>query len=308
MSSYTKKHSAGKKLVAYVRITRPVVKWLLPILAVTSGAIMALGRLPVGGEWTLLLIAILIFGPLVQGVSIRSVNDLFDYEVDKKNRKNDQFRDFRPLVDGVLTKHEVATFAFFGHVLAVLGAFLLLNKTAGTILTLTLVGSWAYSVPPLRLRNTFWTQNALIGLFYCVGFHLAGWSLFRSWQAAPFQIYPWLFMAGFFGSIAKDFSDVEADKAKGVKTLPVLIGPETAARIFKIFYSLIYLFVGLTSYLSGFPSNATIISFLFFIPSYFVGREIEKSWRERGQFLMSVAIVLYLFWLILFSLAYIRVI
>jgi len=299
-----KKRHIKKKVVSYVSITRPFVKWLLPIFSVMGGSIMALGRLPTGGEWTLVLIALLIFGPLTQGIAIRSVNDLFDHKTDMKRRKNDRFRNFRPLVYGGLTRHEVATFAFFGHAVAVLAAFIFLNKVAGTILVLTLIGSWIYSAPPMRLRRIFWTQNALIGLFYCVGFYLVGWSLFGNWQAAPFQIFPWLFMAGFFGSVLKDFSDIAEDKAHGIKTLPVLVGPRKAAKIVKIGYTLTYFLIGITSYLSGFPVDTVTLSFLFIIPAYLVGHEIERNWKERGQVLMAIGILSYLFWLLLFSLIY----
>ena len=96
-----------------------------------------------------------------------------------------------------------------------------------------LVLAWAYSAPPLRLKLNGWWGNAACGLSYeglawvtgaavMVGGAMPGW---RSLLLAL------LYSIGAHGIMTlNDFKAIEGDRRMGVRSLPVQLGVQGAAR------------------------------------------------------------------------------
>lgn len=149
-----------------------------------------------------------------------SINDLFDERGDRMTGAR------RPLVEGTVTRTEVALHA------VVMGAAALLlslnvKYSAFLLIALALAVSLFYSAPPLRLKRLPIVGTLSLGaasLLAC----LVGFSAFAEERAVA--LFPpklaWLIVLSFgLGFAAKDLKDVEGDRATGVVTLPVLLGP-----------------------------------------------------------------------------------
>lgn len=148
------------------------------------------------------------------------VNDLFDEPGDRLIGAH------RPLVLGAVTRKEVAL-----HSTALAGAALLLalnvKYSAFLAMALALTASLFYSAPPLRLKRIPIVGTLTLGVASLLSC-LVGFSAFA--EERVFALFPsrlaWLVVLSFgLGFAAKDLKDVEGDRATGVLTLPVLLGP-----------------------------------------------------------------------------------
>jgi 4-hydroxybenzoate polyprenyltransferase/Flp pilus assembly protein TadD len=149
-----------------------------------------------------------------------ALNDVFDREGDRLTETG------RPLVSGALSPRDLTGQAVVFSLAALL---LALNVKYSTFLfmVLALAASYAYSAPPLRLKRFPVVSGLTLGvvsLLTC----LVGFSLFAEERALA--LFPprlgWVIVLAFgLGFAAKDLKDVEGDRATGVWTLPVLLGP-----------------------------------------------------------------------------------
>jgi chlorophyll synthase len=113
---------------------------------------------------------------------------------------------------------------------------LLLATTLGTWgFVAAIVGlalAWAYSAPPIRLKQNGWWGNAACGLCYeglpwFTGAAVMGASM-PDWRIVVIAL---LYSVGAHGIMTlNDFKSVEGDKRMGIDSLPVLLGVSNAAR------------------------------------------------------------------------------
>ena len=169
-----------------------------------------------------------------------AVNDLFDEEGDRITDEK------RPLVDGTLTRHDLTRQAIVFSAAALLFA---LNVKYQTFLfvVLALIVSFAYSVPPLRLKRFPLVSSLTLGLVSLTAC-LVGFSVYAEERALP--LFPaalaWVIVLSFgLGFAAKDLKDIDGDRATGVWTLPVLLGPTAGRVIAAVLVFLGYLSVAL---------------------------------------------------------------
>jgi chlorophyll synthase len=93
--------------------------------------------------------------------------------------------------------------------------------------------AWAYSAPPLRLKQNGWWGNGAVGLCY------EGLPWFTGAAAMLAGVPPWpvvalalLYAAGAHGIMTlNDFKAIEGDTRMGVRSLPVQLGVQGAARV-----------------------------------------------------------------------------
>lgn len=100
----------------------------------------------------------------------------------------------------------------------------------------TLLGvalAWAYSAPPLRLKTNGWWGNLACGLAY----ESLPWITAAAVLSAAAPTPAVLAIAILYGLAAhgimtlNDFKAIEGDRLSGVRSLPVQLGAERAARI-----------------------------------------------------------------------------
>ena len=99
---------------------------------------------------------------------------------------------------------------------------------------LGLLLAWAYSAPPLRLKENGWWGNAACGISYEGIAWITGAAVMAGGAMPGGQslILAALYSAGTHGIMTlNDFKAIEGDKQMGVRSLPVQLGVDRAAQV-----------------------------------------------------------------------------
>lgn len=174
----------------------------------------------------LFLFGILLTGPLVCGAS-QIINDWHDREVDALNEPN------RPIPSGRVSEKAALRFAFLWSLLAQLWSFSL-GPWVAAATALGLLLAWAYSAPPLRLKQNGWWGNLSVAVSYEGLAWITGAAIVIGGQlpGSTVLVIAALYSLGAHGIMTlNDFKAIEGDIAVGIKTLPVQLGASRAARL-----------------------------------------------------------------------------
>jgi len=205
-----------------LRLIKPIT-WFPPIWAYLCGSISA--GVPLSGNWAMVLLGMVLAGPIVCGMS-QAANDWCDRHVDAVNEPD------RPIPSGRIPGRwglwiALAMTALSLWVGSLLGTWGFWATVAGVI------AAWAYSAEPIRLKRSGWWGPALVGLSYEGLPWFTGAAVLL--QAAPRSevvIIALLYAFGAHGIMTlNDFKALEGDRQHGVRSLPVVLGPEVAAKI-----------------------------------------------------------------------------
>jgi chlorophyll/bacteriochlorophyll a synthase len=167
----------------------------------------------------------LLAGPLVCASS-QAVNDWFDREVDAINEPQ------RPIPSGRMPGRWGLGIAILWTALSALVAALLgpWGFAAGVV---GLMLAWAYSAPPLRLKQNGWWGNAACGLCYEGLAWVTGAAVMAggAMPEARSLALALLYSVSAHGIMTlNDFKSVEGDRQMGIASLPVQLGVDAAAR------------------------------------------------------------------------------
>lgn len=206
-----------------LELLKPIT-WFAPMWAFMCGVVSS-GFYITGTSWLLLVAGVLLSGPLVCGTS-QAVNDWYDRHVDAINEPN------RPIPSGRIPGR-------WGLYIAI--AWTLLSLAVSTVLgrwgfaaaVIGLALAWAYSAPPLRLKQNGWWGNAACALCY------EGLAWFTGAVVMTGGLPDWritllagLYSFGAHGIMTlNDFKSVEGDRQLGVRSLPVQLGVGNACRL-----------------------------------------------------------------------------
>ncbi|MDU0956105.1 MAG: (bacterio)chlorophyll synthase, partial [Bradyrhizobium sp.] len=140
---------------AVLELLKPIT-WFPPIWAfgcgvVSSGAALA-------PRWPIVVAGLVLAGPMVCATS-QAVNDWFDRHVDALNEPH------RPIPSGRIPGRWGLYVALIWTVLS-LGVATLLGTWGFAAAALGLALAWAYSAPPIRLKQNGWWGNSAVGLCY----------------------------------------------------------------------------------------------------------------------------------------------
>jgi chlorophyll/bacteriochlorophyll a synthase len=218
MSSAVVRHPAPSVVL---ELLKPIT-WFPPMWALGCG-IVSSGVAP-GQRWPLVVAGVLLAGPMVCGTS-QAVNDWYDRHVDAINEPQ------RPIPSGRIPGRWGLYIAVVWTALSLLVATVL--GTWGFVAAIVgLVLAWAYSAPPIRLKQNGWLGNAACGLCY-EGLPWFTGTAVMSASAPDWRIVviALLYSVGAHGIMTlNDFKSVEGDKRMGIDSLPVLLGVGNAAR------------------------------------------------------------------------------
>ena len=175
-------------------------------------------------HWPVIAAGVLLAGPMVCGTS-QAVNDWYDRHVDAINEPD------RPIPSGRIPGRWGLYIAIGWTVLSLVLAMTLGPWGFGAAV-FGLVLAWAYSAPPVRLKQNGWWGNAACGLCYEGLPWFTGAAIMAAsspdWRIVVIAL---LYSAGAHGIMTlNDFKSVEGDKRMGIDSLPVLLGVEKAAR------------------------------------------------------------------------------
>jgi chlorophyll synthase len=206
-----------------LELLKPIT-WFAPMWAFMCGLVSA-GFSVSSASWPMFFAGVLLAGPLVCGAS-QAVNDWYDRHVDAINEPH------RPIPSGRIPGR-------WGLYIAVLwtGLSLLVSLALGPWgVAAAIVGlalAWAYSAPPLRLKQNGWLGNSACAICY------EGLAWFTGAVVITAVLPDWriialaaLYSVGAHGIMTlNDFKSVEGDRQMGVRSLPVIHGVERAGQI-----------------------------------------------------------------------------
>ncbi|MDB2557484.1 chlorophyll synthase ChlG [Luminiphilus sp.] len=207
----------------YIQLLKPIT-WFPPMWALMCGLVSA-GTTPFEAPW-LFAAGILLTGPLVCGAS-QIINDWHDREVDALNEPH------RPIPSGRISEKAALRFAVCWCLLAQAWSFTLGTWVASAT-ALGLVLAWAYSAPPLRLKQNGWWGNLSVAVSYEGLAWVTGAAIIIGGElpSTTILIVAGLYSLGAHGIMTlNDFKAIEGDIAVGIRTLPVQLGPQRAARL-----------------------------------------------------------------------------
>ncbi len=207
-------------VAAVIELLKPIT-WFPPMWAYMCGAISVGTGLQ--DRWLYVLAGVLLAGPLVCGTS-QAVNDWFDREVDAINEPH------RVIPSGRMPGRwglwiGIATSLLSLLVAAMLGPWVFGAAVIGLAL------AWAYSMPPLRLKQNGWFGNAAVGFSYeTLPWFTAAAAALATLPNTPVVLAALLYGAGAHGIMTlNDFKAIEGDRRMGIRSLPVQLGVRGAA-------------------------------------------------------------------------------
>jgi chlorophyll synthase len=208
---------------AVLELLKPIT-WFPPMWAFACGVVSS--GVPILGNWPVALVGILLAGPLVCAMS-QAINDWYDREVDAINEPS------RPIPSGRIPGKWGLYIALLWTVLSLLVASGL-GRWVFTAAVLGLALAWAYSAPPLRLKQNGWWGNAACGFSYEGLAWVTGAAAMLGGALPNFQILTLavLYSIGAHGIMTlNDFKSIKGDRLLGINSLPVLLGADRAAQV-----------------------------------------------------------------------------
>jgi chlorophyll/bacteriochlorophyll a synthase len=265
-------------LSAVAELFKPIT-WFPPMWAFSCGVVAS--GVPMEGRWTLALIGIALAGPFVCATS-QAVNDWFDRHVDAINEPN------RPIPSGRIPGR-------WGLYLAVLwtcislGVATALGPWGFGAAVLGLLLAWAYSAPPLRLKENGWWGNAACGVSYEGIAWVTGAAVMSGGNMpdARSLTLAALYSAGTHGIMTlNDFKAVKGDSQMGVRSLPVQLGVNKAAWVACWMMGLPQVAVVLLLAAWGHPAHAMVVALLLglqlLMMDHFLTRVVQRALWYSG--------------------------
>ncbi len=206
---------------AILEVLHPIT-WFPPMWAFACGVVSS--GASILDNWLLLLAGVVLAGPLLCATS-QVVNDWYDREVDAINEPN------RPIPSGRIP----GNWGFKLSIIWTLMSLALALVLGPWVFGATLVGlilAWAYSAPPLRLKQNGWFGNAAVGFSYeslawVTGAAVMIGGAMPDWRILALAL---LYGIGAHGIMTlNDFKAIEGDKQMAVRSLPVQLGVRGAA-------------------------------------------------------------------------------
>ena len=207
---------------ALLTLIKPIT-WFPPMWAYLCGAVSSGGAFA-DRPW-LLALGVLLAGPVVCGMS-QAANDWCDRHVDAINEPD------RPIPSGRVPGRWGLWVALAMTGLG-LGLGWLLGPWGFAATVAAVLAAWAYSAEPVRLKRSGLWGPGLVGLSYETLPWLTGAAVVAGgapgWDVALVAL---LYGIGAHGIMTlNDFKASEGDRATGIASLPVVLGPERAARV-----------------------------------------------------------------------------
>ena len=209
------------ELSTVAELLKPIT-WFPPMWAFSCGVVSSGKSLT--ENWVLIVWGVLLAGPLVCASS-QAVNDWFDRHVDAINEPN------RPIPSGRMPGRWGFYIAVLWTLLSIFWAWPL-GPWGFAATALGLLLSWAYSTPPIRLKNNGWWGNSACALSYEGLAWVTGAAVMLGGEMPSEKaiVLALLYSFGAHGIMTlNDFKAVDGDAQMGVRSLPVQLGVTRAA-------------------------------------------------------------------------------
>jgi chlorophyll synthase len=268
---------------AMLELIKPVT-WFPPMWAYLCGVI-SVGVSP-WGAWPMVLLGVLLAGPVVCGMS-QAANDWCDRFVDAVNEPN------RPIPSGRIPGRWGLWIALAMSVLSLAMGWLL-GPWGFAATVVGVLAAWAYSAEPVRLKRSGWWGPGLVGLCY----EGLPWFTGAAVLSAGVPSFPVVTMAllyafGAHGIMTlNDFKALEGDRQHGVRSLPVVLGPDVAARVACTVMGMAQLLVIAMLLIWGKPIHAGVVALLL-VGQVIAMKTLLSDPKGRAPWYQGVGILMY---------------
>lgn len=218
-----------KKLKAIWELMR-LEHGVMIFIAILIGSIIALNGEKLPEVKNLFLT---FFTALFLEASTFALNDYYDLEIDKKNKRTD-----RPLVRGDLSPNTALILFFVFFPLGIICSYFV-NQACFIIALITALFAILYDA---KMKKVKLVGNFYIAYVMAIPFIFGGASVIEG-DSLFFEIHPAIyiiafiaFLAGSGREIMKDVMDFEGDRESGVKSFPKYIGTRKSNIIAAFFY------------------------------------------------------------------------
>jgi len=252
---------------AVVELLKPIT-WFAPMWAYGCGVVSS--GLPTRDRWGVVLLGVILAGPLVCGTS-QAVNDWYDRHVDAINEPN------RPIPSGRVPGRRGLHIAIGWTMLSLLVAATLGPWGFGAAVV-GLALAWAYSAPPLRLKQNGWWGNTACAACYEGLPWITGAAVMAAarpdWRVLGIAA---LYSAGAHGIMTlNDFKSVEGDRQMGIFSLPVLLGVENAGKVACLAMAVPQVVVVALLLAWGFPWLGGVVAALLLVQAGLMARLLQN--------------------------------
>ena len=265
-------------LLAVTELFKPIT-WFPPMWAFACGVVAS--GVALQGRWGLALLGVALAGPFVCATS-QAVNDWFDRHVDAINEPQ------RPIPSGRIPGRWGLYLAIAWTLVSLLVASALGPWGFGAAVVGLLL-AWAYSAPPLRLKANGWWGNAACGFSYEGIAWATGAAVMAGGQMPDARSLSLaaLYSVGTHGIMTlNDFKAIEGDRQMGVRSLPVQLGVQRAARVACWFMVVPQVVVVLLLTHWGQPVHAVAVLLLIglqlVLMDHFLDRAKERAYWYSG--------------------------
>ncbi|MEM6939724.1 MAG: chlorophyll synthase ChlG [Pseudomonadota bacterium] len=268
---------------AMLWLIKPVT-WFPPMWAYLCGVVSS--GMPLGGQWPLILLGVILAGPIVCGMS-QAANDWCDRHVDAINEPG------RPIPSGRIPGRWGLWIALAMSALALFVGWHLGPWGFGATV-LGVIAAWAYSAEPVRLKRSGWWGPGLVALCYEGLPWFTGAAVLSAGAPAPETIViAALYAAGAHGIMTlNDFKALEGDTQMGLRSLPVTLGPRRAAWVACWTMALPQIFVAGLLWLWGAPWHAATIACLL-LAQLAAMRVLLRDPKGRAPWYNGTGVLLY---------------
>ena len=278
---------------AVLELLKPVT-WFAAMWAFMCGVVST--GIPLLDRWPQLILGMILAGPMVCASS-QAVNDWFDRHVDAINQPD------RPIPSGRIAGRWGLWIAMIWSGLSLLlGAMLGIWALGATMIGVGL--AWAYSAPPFRLKLNGWWGNAAVGFSYEGIAWFTGAAVILGDLPGPGIIFLAVaYSIGAHGIMTlNDFKALEGDRTMGVRSLPIQMGPDRAARFACFVMAMAQIAViGFLLSLSR-PMFAALIAGLL-LAQLFLMRSLLRDPRGKAPWYNATGTTLYVFGMLAAALA-----
>lgn len=268
---------------AALELIKPIT-WFPPMWAFLCGAISS-GASP-QGKAGLIGLGLVLAGPVVCGMS-QAANDWCDRWVDAINEPQ------RPIPSGRVPGRWGLWIAWAMTGLA-LGLGWLLGPWGFGATVVGVLSAWAYSAEPVRLKRSGWAGPGLVGLCYeGLPWFTGAAVLAAGLPDARIIAVAALYALGAHGIMTlNDFKALEGDRATGLASLPVTLGPARAARIACVVMAVPQLAVVVLLAAWERPLHAAVITLLL-LAQFVAMRVLLRDPKGRAPWYNATGVTLY---------------
>lgn len=268
---------------AILQLFKPIT-WFPPMWAFGCGVVSSGANL--AERWPMALAGIILAGPLICATS-QAVNDWYDRDVDAINEPN------RPIPSGRIPGRWGLWIAMAWTVVSMLWALALGPWVFGAAVVGMFL-AWVYSAPPLRLKQSGWWGPAACALSYeGITWFTGAAVMLATVPDAQILIIAALYSFGAHGIMTlNDFKAIEGDKLTGVRSLPVQLGVDKAARVACIMMAAPQAVVIILLFAWGAPFNAAAVTVSLGLQFYMMTRLVTDP-RKYAPWYNGTGVLLY---------------